>query len=202
MFVFCVLVSSAMGLSVFGEPQEVKLPSRNAKPKKILTAAESNVMAKLISGSTRGLSEKYISEYRQSAANAFTSTGMILAIAKGEAGQCNAGFKSQGIRNTGIVPWKNVTATVKAEISHFQADPPGGYISLYLVMYKDGNETEIDVYKRISGEGSISITSPPFTIETSGDWHALVFLHCYSRNSNYLSSVAGTIREINFDFGK
>ncbi len=201
MFVFCILISSATGLSILGEPQKITLPSRNTKPKKILTAAESDVMAKLISGGTSSLSESWIEEFRQSAANAITSTGNVMIITMGENGEALAGFKSNGIRNTGPIPWKNVTVTVKADISHFQMDT-GGSVRSNFVMYKDGKRTDIGALKIISSEGSYSLTSPPFTIETSGDWHLLVKVHCYSRSSNDTTCVAGTIREINYNFGK
>lgn len=198
MFVFCVLVSSAMGLSIPGEPQEVKLPSRNTKPKKILTASASDVMAKLFSGGTSNLSEKMGRiGGTHSAANSFTSTGKVFVIVMGENGIGWDGFKSSGIRNTGTTPWKNVTATIKADISHVQ-----GRAQIGLRMYKDGRSTGIRESKGFRTKGSISITTPPFTIEPGSDWHALVYFTCYSESSNDLRSVIGTIREISFDMGK
>lgn len=198
MFVFCILVSSATGLSIPGKPQETKPPSRNTKPKKILTAAEQDVMAKLFSGGTSSLSEKMGRiGGRHSAANSFTSTGKVLIIVMGENGLGWDGFKTNGIRNTGTTPWKNVTATIKVDISHLQ-----GRAQFSLWMYKDGRYTGIGEYKGIRMKGSISLTTPPFTIVPGSDWHAVVSFTCFSESSNDLRSVIGTVREVNFDFGK
>ncbi len=204
MFVFCFLVLSATGLFIFGEPQEYTLPSRNTKPKNILKAAEPGVMAKLISKGTSGLSEIYMisSHNTQSAVNVSISTGTVIEIAVGERGLAAAGFKSKGIRNTGITPWKNVTVTVKADISHVHNETGRlQYVRLDLTMYKNGERTLIIKDEFISAEGGVSLTTPPFTIETNDDWHFVVLFLCFS-NTKGSAGVAGTIREVNLNSGK
>ncbi len=197
MFVFCVLASSAMGVSIPGEPQKYALPSRNTKPKKILTAASSDVMAKLILSSTSSLSEldhNYMN--KNSATNTFTSTRKVMIIVSGS-NVGKDGFKLIGYRNTGPIPWKNVTATIKANILHVQ-----GVAYIGFTLYKNGNYAGIHVEETIHTKGSISITTPPFTIETGSDWHTIVEFCSACSSPNRVSSVVGTVGEVSLDFGK
>lgn len=202
MFVFCVLVLSAMGLSISGEAQKVKLPSRNTTPKKILSAAGLDVMAKFSSERKNNISEIYINRswLEKAAVSASESTGEVVAIAVGGGGEANVGFKFNGFRNTGPTPWKNVVATVKADISHVHTSRSA--VRIILIFFKDGNYVSgLRGEKVISAKGSISVTSPPFTIEPSADYHAVVFFVCFG-SSNDTASVAGTVKEITFDKGK
>lgn len=94
--------------------------------------------------------------------------------------QCDVGFQTTTLRNTGSSSVSGVTVTVTANMLKLQS-ANGWNIQLEVIIFKDGRPMlDICSTQRVNQSGTQSVTSLPFTMEPNHDYCAVGEIQCAS----------------------